>query len=228
MKCICITLFLYLFRLFLSECIPNKNCLKSNGKCINNICECYKGFWSLNTKEGPNIYCDYKRKSRFMPLILELFGIGIGHFTIGNYKRGFLKLFLILTPIISTMISYRSYKNEKTNEKSNNESKNEEELNLINNENKNNNNQDDKNNNNNNNNNNNKDFSFFSDEGYDSGNISFKLHQANHHNKPIPASTYCLIFIVIIFLIGYIAMYIADIIGYGFAIYKDGNNVPLL
>ena len=133
------------------------------------------------------------------------------------------------------MISYHSYKNEKTNEKSNNESKNEEELNLINNENKNDNNQDDKkknnnnnNNNNNKNNNNSKDISFFSDEGYDSGNISFKLHRANHHNKPIPCLTYILIFIVIIFLVGYIAMYIADIIGYGFAIYSDGNNAPLL
>ena len=221
MNYICVTLFLNLFNLFLSDCIPNKNCLENTGKCINNICKCYEGYWTLNTKEVTNIYCSYKRISRYIPLILEIPGLGIGHFYVGNIKKGIFKFFLLAFPIISILIGYRSYKNEKINEKSNNESKNEEELNLINNENKNENlklNQEDKN----------KKENYFSDEGSDNGNLSFRLHQANHSNEPIPGLKFFFISVVVFLLICYILMYTFDIIGYGFALYYDGENVPLL
>lgn len=222
MKCISIIIFLYLYKKFLSECIPDKNCFKNRGECVNNYCKCYRDFWTLKSNEESNInfiYCNYERKSRFVPLISEIFIPGLGHFLVGNNKKGIIKILLLLTPIILILIGYSIFKSEELNEKSNNDSENEEELNLINNEEKKENNQI---------NQENKKDSYFSDEGNEVINIPEKLHFANHDKKPIPCLQSFLLFVQLFCLIGFVIMYIIDIIGYGLAFYKDGNKVPLL
>lgn len=218
MKYSFIIIFLSLFKLFLFDCIPDKNCFKNRGVCINNTCECYDEFWTLEEKNQNNkleIYCNYEKQSRFKPFILEFFFPSIGHFVMKKYILGIIKIIFLLISILSISIGYIIFKsgNSKDNSKENNQ--NEEQINLINNENNKHNIVDNKINND------------ISGEGDDSLNLSGKLHIANHERIPISCLNSFLLFIEGISLCAFFIMYISDLIGYGFAIYKDENNVPL-
>ena len=222
-------IFLSCFKLTILDCIPNKNCMKNRGECIKNICHCYEDFWTLKTND-PNIsnemYCNYERKSRFEPLILEFFFPGIGHLIMKKYKLCIIKLFFLFTPIILIIIGYYTFKAEEKNVKIDNNiiNKNEEELKLIPNEN----NVEIKKDNveTNNDSKDNKKELYYSDEGSGSGNVSWKMHTANHNKIPITCFQSFLIFLECIFIICFLAMYIMDLIKYGFAFYRDDNNVP--
>ena len=229
---------LTLFEIFLFNCTP-ENCPENKGKCVNNICQCYEDYWTLESKEIKHstiIYCDYKRKSRFFPLIFEFFlPIGITHCFRGKIMFFILKFILLLIPSILIFRGYFIFKSEK---KDKIENQNEEEINLINKEenkeekeNKNNKEENNKENNKENEdtkeiNKDNKNSSFFSDEENDNFNISWKLHTANHKTIPVSCMDSFLLIVEGVSIISFFIFHIIDLIGYSFAIYKDKNNVP--
>ena len=101
------------FKLLISNCIPNQNCLKERGECIDNICVCYHEFWTLKpNKENnlPNIFCNYEKRSRFLPLILEFFLPGIGHIVMKKYLLGIIKIILWAT---MTILFYTDFQQKK-------------------------------------------------------------------------------------------------------------------
>ena len=55
-----------------------------------------------------------------------------------------------------------------------------------------------------------------------------KPYEANHEKKPIPLGKSVLNKILFICLICFFILYIFDLFSYGFAFYKDSNNVPFL
>jgi hypothetical protein len=85
------------------------NC--KEGNCFDNLCVCDYGYTTL--KNSPtNIQCDYKKKERIIAVLLEFFfPIGIGHFYVGKYFTGLLKLslFVIILLSISTGICFSYY-----------------------------------------------------------------------------------------------------------------------
>lgn len=66
-------------------------------------CQCAKGF---TTSEEDSLYqCCYKQKSSFTAFLLEVFiGFGAGHFYVGNYVMGGIKMGIYLVLFISTII----------------------------------------------------------------------------------------------------------------------------
>lgn len=78
-------------------------------------CECIFGYSSYNVDnakfrnvENNNINCCYKKKGMFTPFFLELFiGFGIGHFYLGGYILGVVKLVVQL--FLCTMLWCTAY-----------------------------------------------------------------------------------------------------------------------
>ena len=219
--------------LSVSDCIPNKNCLKERGECIDNVCECYEEFWTLKSNKAnnlPNIFCNYEKRSRFLPLILEFFLPGFGHIIMKKYLLGIIKIILCIASFSLLYSGYHLHIKEEKEEK-NKIIKEEEEIKLINNENINDNNKIiniplkesnkeanlEKINN-----------SGYSDD-IDNNNTELeKPYEANHEKKPIPLGKSVLNKILFICLICFFILYIFDLFSYGFAFYKDSNNVPFL
>ena len=229
------------FKLFLSNCIPNNNCLKERGECIDNQCVCYEEFWTLEPNEDnklPNIYCNYEKKSRFVPLLLEFFLPGLGHLLMKKYILAFIKIGLLLLIFISFYTGFINHKSEKIEENAIKISQNilkkeEEQTQLINNENDNENqsskniNQfaNDENNKNIYENNNTSEVSEDLDSNFAENE---QLHVANHEEIPISFFNKLLNFVGFFSLICFFIFYPFDLIAYGFAFYKDSNNVPFL
>ncbi len=219
------------FKLLISNCIPNQNCLKERGECIDNICVCYDEFWTLKpNKENnlPNIFCNYEKRSRFLPLILEFFLPGIGHIVMKKYLLGIIKIILWATMTILFYTDFQNHKNENIEENNKNIPKNEEQFKLINNDNN-------KNLNLNivqkkdlkNKESEELNFCSFSDDLDDNANLA-KPYTANHEKILIPLKQKILTGIAIFCLIGFFILYIFDLFAYGFAFYKDSNNVSFL
>ena len=232
-------IFLSVFKIFLFNCIPNQNCLTERGECIDNQCICYEEFWTLkpnNENKLPNIFCNYEKRSRFFPLILEFFLPGVGHIIMKKYILACIKIGLLVIVFICFYTGFINHKSEKIEENNikifpNNLSKEDEQKQLINNENKNQSskvvniplNEDNKTNN---------------EENYNVSEISEDLdsnfedneglHVANHEEIPISISKKFLNFVGFISLISFFLLYPFDLIAYGFSIYKDSHNVPLL
>ena len=107
---ICLTLFILSYE---QQCISGKNCPIKQGKCIADICECNKGYDTLLVESTPTdqqIYCNYKQISQYTPLITEFFLPSIGHFIVGHYYLGLIKLSLIIAYCISTYMLYHELK----------------------------------------------------------------------------------------------------------------------
>ena len=84
-------------------CIKNENCPKENGICVKNNCICFDEFYSFNSKINPKndtIFCEYRKMSRFAPLVLEFFLPTMGHLYAGKTNLFFAKLFFIIFPLI--------------------------------------------------------------------------------------------------------------------------------
>lgn len=87
------------------KCIPGKNCPYKRGTCINNQCFCYKYYWTYQKESAnPNpkksqVFCNYTRLSRFVPLILEIFIPCFGHLLAGKLYLFLIKFCLIVIPI---------------------------------------------------------------------------------------------------------------------------------
>ncbi len=108
---------IFCFNYINSQCIPGSNCPLNQGYCKADVCICINNFWTLNTQEqsNPFIYCNYQKYSRFYLLLMEFFLPTSGHFIAGKYYYGFIKLFLLLTPILSCIIGFCFYYNEEGN-----------------------------------------------------------------------------------------------------------------
>ena len=217
------------FKLLISNCIPNQNCLKERGECIDNICVCYNEFWTLKpNKENnlPNIFCNYEKRSRFLPLILEFFLPGIGHLVMKKYILGIIKIILWVTMTLFFYTDFQKQKNENVEESNKNIPQNEEQIKLINDE-------------------NNKNINIvlkkdlknkeseelnmysFSDDLDDNVNLA-KPYTANHEKINIPLKQKILTIIAFFCLISFFILYVFDLFAYGFAFYRDSNNVSFL
>ena len=101
-----IYLIISLFALTISQqCITGTNCPLNQGICVGGTCQCLNGYKTLFNNALPlekQIFCNYQQINHFIPLTLELIpGIGLGHFYIGRYWLGIIKLCLAITFICS-------------------------------------------------------------------------------------------------------------------------------
>ena len=200
--------FFSLFKILKSNCIPNQNCLKERGECIDDICECYEQFWTLKpNKENklPNMFCNYERRSRFLPLILEFFLPGLGHIFMKKYILGIIKFILCFSTTLLFYTRFLFHKSEKIEETITNIPINEEKLRLINND-------------------NNKSPNIINKEELK----NIRQENLNHKKIFLPLSDQVLNFISFFCLFSFFILYIFDLFAYGFAFYKDSNSVPFL
>jgi len=80
------------------------NCPPGQGICVEDMCLCAYGYTSHNlTQNHPQIYCNYRQKSRLMAFFLEFFfPIGIGHAYAGKTYLAFFKFSLVIILICGT------------------------------------------------------------------------------------------------------------------------------
>ena len=91
------------------QCILGKNYPANQGLCVSDMCVCSEGYHTLLAQNIPldqQIFCNYKKISQYIPIVLEIFLPSIGHFIVGNYWLGIVKLSLLLAYVIS---SYHLY-----------------------------------------------------------------------------------------------------------------------
>lgn len=83
------------------------NCPFGQGQCINEECFCIKGYKTVTLEQNkPFEYCNYKQYSRWTPFVLEFLFPTIGHFYIGNFYRGILKLSIMIGPLLIWLMGY--------------------------------------------------------------------------------------------------------------------------
>jgi hypothetical protein len=69
-----------------------QNCPLLQGVCFEDQCVCSYGFKTFIVKNEPEIYCNYKQKSRMTAFFLEFFfPIGLGHLYAGKVTLGIIK-----------------------------------------------------------------------------------------------------------------------------------------
>ena len=173
------------------------------------------------------MFCNYERRSRFLPLILEFFLPGLGHIFMKKYILGIIKFILCFSTTLLFYTRFLFHKSEKIEETITNIPINEEKLRLINNDNNKSpniiNKEELKNIKQENLNN-----SSFSEE-FDNNNINLeKPYKANHKKIFLPLSDQVLNFISFFCLFSFFILYLFDLFAYGFAFYKDSNSVPFL
>ena len=102
---ICLSLIILSYQ---QQCISGKNCPFEQGQCIADKCVCNTGYQTLLVQSTPDqqIYCNYKQISQYTPIILEIFLPSVGHFTVGNYWLGLIKISLLLAYVISSYIGF--------------------------------------------------------------------------------------------------------------------------
>jgi hypothetical protein len=109
-------IFLYVALLNLSfeqQCVLGGNCPFNQGECVGTTCNCLSGFYSLLDPQKPveqQIYCNYEQINVYAPIILELFLPSFGHFYVGNYLIGFLKISILLTYLFTSYYLYNTIK----------------------------------------------------------------------------------------------------------------------
>ena len=93
--------------------ILGKNCPYNQGICAGNTCECldgYKNFFDPKLSQPEQIFCNYKQKQHFIALVLELVLPSFGHFYVGKYWFGLLKLFLCVSAVSTSIYLYKEMK----------------------------------------------------------------------------------------------------------------------
>ena len=111
-----IKLLLYLSLIILSyeqTCVQGQNCPYNQGVCVQDYCSCNKGYHTLVDQSlpvGQQIFCNYKKISQYTPIILEIFLPSFGHFAVGKYWMGLLKLSLLATFLVSSYLLYNDIK----------------------------------------------------------------------------------------------------------------------
>ena len=107
-----IYLMIPLFSLIVSQqCIAGTNCPFNQGFCSGGTCQCLEGYKTFYDKSLPvekQIFCNYQQTNHFIPLVLEFFPpIGLGHFYIGRYIHGCIKLILAVTFVCTSFYLYK-------------------------------------------------------------------------------------------------------------------------
>ena len=110
-----IYLIISLFSLAISQqCIAGTNCPFNQGICVGGACQCldgFKTFYDKSLTQEQQIFCNYKQINHFIPLVLEFIpGIGLGHFYIGRYWLGIIKLCLAITFVSCSVYLYKECK----------------------------------------------------------------------------------------------------------------------
>ena len=226
-------------------CGSEKYACSINGNCNFNIykyfklnnteddkqphCVCNMGYSSFdieNLKSETNILCCYKQKSQLKAFLLELFlGFGIGHFYLGKYYIGGLKLGLQLSICVTIWcIIYFACNREYSIELHPNEINNDNSKNILN-ENKNDNYVIDENGNEEDdskeaNNNEQKNHSFYLNEN---NNDNKEYEEKIRNAKKCPKSR----FFIYLSIVLYFIFTVGDIICLGFGFYKDGYGENL-
>ena len=69
-------------------------CPKGRGVCKeDNTCACLRGYSTIDSTKHGDFYCNYKKKSQVVAFLLEfIMSFGSGHFYVGNYIIGVLKM----------------------------------------------------------------------------------------------------------------------------------------
>ena len=89
-----------------SELCNEQNCPANRGTCSGeNFCFCFDGYFS--TYES-NVLCDYEQKDRTLYFLLEfVLSFGIGHFYVGKYIYGCIKLIcFVLFFVVLVVVSF--------------------------------------------------------------------------------------------------------------------------
>ena len=183
-------------------CIQGMNCPNDKGKCVNGICECINNYFTIIDNNSQinsnNRFCEYAKINRIYPLILELFFPSLGHFYVGKYYMGFIKLALLIIPIICFAYGYYTYKYTKE-ENNSNYINNEENL-----------------------------LSERGNVEIQPTGAESELHKANKVEKKVSYKTYFPIVVAFICSLVFFPWHIIDLILYFIGYYYDGNGVPLV
>ena len=204
MKFIFVNTFIFSNLLYYMKCIciQGMNCPKSKGKCVNGICECINNYFTLIDNNSQinsnNRFCEYAKINRIYPLILELFFPSFGHFFVGKYYIGFIKLALLIIPIICFAYGYYTYKT--TNEENTSNYINSEE-NLL---------------------------SARDNAELEPTEAESELHVANKVKQEVSYKIYFPIVVTFLCSLVFFPLHIMDFIFYFFGYYYDGNGVPLI
>ena len=94
---------------FSQQCVPGKNCPFNQGFCNGGTCECLEGYKTFYNKALPfdqQTYCNYQQINHFIPLILEI-APGLGHFYVGKYIQGAIKLILLVLWLSSAIYLHK-------------------------------------------------------------------------------------------------------------------------
>ena len=107
-----IYLIISLFSLIVSQqCIAGTNCPFNQGFCSGDTCQCLEGYKTFYDKSLPlekQIFCNYKQIDHYIPLVLEFLPtFGSGHFYIGRYIQGCIKLILEATFLSANYYIYK-------------------------------------------------------------------------------------------------------------------------
>ena len=97
---------------FSQQCVPGKNCPFNQGFCNGGTCECLEGYKTFYNKALPfdqQTYCNYQQINHFIPLILEI-APGLGHFYVGKYIQGAIKLILFVLGLWSAIYLHKELK----------------------------------------------------------------------------------------------------------------------
>lgn len=100
-------IFLASLNLLNEACIDGVNCPLNQGACQGDICACSNGYWTLLDTNIPmenQTYCNYEKINSFAPFIMEVFLPSVGHFYVGKYYCGIIKLTLLII-FVSTSIA---------------------------------------------------------------------------------------------------------------------------
>ena len=95
------------------QCILGQNCPFNQGICAGDTCECLDGYKTLYNPKLPveqQVYCNYKQIHHLIPLILEFFLAGFGHFYVGKYWYGIIKLALAVICFGSSYYLYKEFR----------------------------------------------------------------------------------------------------------------------
>lgn len=242
----------YLLEIYFNKCIPGGNCPIDHGQCINDICKCYHEYWSICPEESPilcPLYCTYRKFHRSLPFVLEFFLPSSGHFYIGKYIHGSIKVFLMICLIFYIFekcifnnkekkkkdeFNLNNYKNNENvnNSNNNNNIKKRQSLDVIHEE-------DsskegefeslDENKDNINHLNNSNKSNKSSNSNYK--NVEIKdIYSSFNNNTVISENKNYYYFHIFIYLASICLnfLHITDLVCYAFAFYKDGKGVPLI
>ena len=195
-------------------------------------CECNMGYSSYDIdvlNSDNNILCCYEQKGQLTAFLLEMFiGFGVGHFYIGGYIFGLIKLLVqIFLCSLFWCVTYFACNREHTFQANPNEINNNENLakNILN-ENKNDNNE---NKNNENDENENNDDNDSNENKNDSKNQSFELDENKENEIMFKNFIKCpkSMFVIYFSGISYLLFHIVDVILIGFGVYKDEKGEEL-